>query len=83
MAVLTIELNNISQEEIIDYEKEHNVKIDELFHYYLQTLLKKPTTPTSKIDDAFGKYHQFAKNHSSIDDMNQSVADYFAKEWQS
>lgn len=80
MAILTIKLNDISQEDVKNYEKEHNIKIDELFNRYLQELLNKlKAKPVSKIDDAFGKYHQFAKNKSSIDDMNQSVADYFEK----
>lgn len=88
MAIYSLELTNIDQHDIMLYEKEHNVKVDELVSDFVYKLLKSKKAPQddldySDIEALAGKYTQYAQISKpiSIDDMNELLANAMKKEW--
>lgn len=88
MASYSLELINIDQHDIMLYEKEHNVKIDELVSDFIHKLLKSKKAPQddldySDIEALAGKYTQYAQISKpvSIDEMNELLANAIKKEW--
>lgn len=88
MTTYSLQLTNISQQDIRLYEQEHNVKIDDLVSDFLQGLLKSKKAwqaePNySDIESLAGKYTPYAQisKSISIDEMDDLLANAMKKEW--
>lgn len=79
----TLTFENLNEQDIIDYEKTHNVK----FVDFIENLIKPRAKPQKEVDcsdiyELSGKYQKYAKGKSvSIEEMDRVTREEFAKKW--
>lgn len=80
MTVLTLDLPNISEQDIRDFEKTHGISIHDVMSDYLKELFKKSDRANAKMDvsdieSLIGKYAKYAKNPlpKTDDEINHMV----------
>lgn len=88
MTVLTLDLPNISEEDIQDFEKTHRISIHDVMADYLKELFKKSDMTHTKMDvsdieSLMGKYAKYAKNPlpKTDDEINHIVGCALKEKW--
>lgn len=79
----TLTFENLNEQDIIDYEKSHNVNLRE----FIENLIKPKSNPQKEVDcsdiyELSGKYQKYAKGKSvSIEEIDKIAREAFAKKW--
>ena len=85
----TLTFENLNEQDILDYEKNHNVNFKE----FIENLIKPKTKGVKhysqaeielakeKLNEQFGEFAHLANKSLSAEEINQGLSEYFAKEW--
>ena len=85
----TLTFDNINEQDVIDYEKNHNVNLRE----FIENLIKPKAKTTNsysqdkinlakeRLNKQFGEFAYLTNQSLSAEEINQRLSDYFEKEW--
>lgn len=100
MTTLTLDLHDISHQQIDEFNQTNGVSIQDIIADYVRNLLKKtkqekamPLTGLENyspeeiahakalLDNQFGEFSHLVKTPLTVEQMNDGLSQYFAKEW--
>lgn len=86
----TLTFENINEQDVLDYEKNHNVNFKEFIENLIKPKAKDVINyPQAEIELAkeklnrqFGEFAHLTNKSLSAEEINQGLSEYFTKEWQ-